>query len=110
MTSTTALGVIIALQPLALLKKHIQVSLVSLDPEPCNPPPPPPPPLSYPLGVIIALQSLALFQKYMQVKSGVLKKLACFSRTPWNGFSQVSLKRRRRKKPLALICKPSLRP
>lgn len=27
MTSTTALGVIIALQPLALLKKHIQVTL-----------------------------------------------------------------------------------
>ena len=29
MTSTTALGMLIALQPLALLKKHIQASLPS---------------------------------------------------------------------------------
>lgn len=33
MTPTTALGVIIALQPLALLKKHIQVPLQTVDAE-----------------------------------------------------------------------------
>ena len=71
MTSTTALGVIIALQPLALLKKHIQVVFLFLrlwTPSPTRATPPPsflPPPALFLLPLSSA--ALELLKKHIQL-------------------------------------------